>query len=346
MKIFVDYHHSDLYYSLHLLFEKRLGFELYKPIGMDWYTDGYWKIAEPYNNNIDVIKQFLTNDIDYPERYHPIWGNYKINCKDGVYYIYEPHHDYHQKAITLETFKNTKFDIILSTYQLHDYVFEKLKNDYQPDAKLVAHLGNTFQETHYKNVIHSVPYNRSIHQNSVYIHQELDTNLYKFVPPNKFTKNIFSVVNCAPYIETYEKFKHLLDDCNFKYYGAACPDGCLSGAKGVSEKICEANLGWCLKPLGGLGHSNMGWMYSGRAVITNMSQHKIWGGNALKFFEPDYNCIDIDSGSDVEICEKIKKWLDPEINIKMGENAKRRFHEIINYNAEEQMFRLFLSKLL
>jgi hypothetical protein len=34
MKILVDFvGHADLYYSMHLLFEKRLGHELYRPTG-------------------------------------------------------------------------------------------------------------------------------------------------------------------------------------------------------------------------------------------------------------------------------------------------------------------------
>ena len=98
-----------LYYSLYCLLEKRLGFELYRPIGIDWFNEGYWKIAEPYNNSIDTINQFLESDLISPERYHATCGYYNHSCKDDIYHIYNPIHDYYQKAIKIETFKNLKF---------------------------------------------------------------------------------------------------------------------------------------------------------------------------------------------------------------------------------------------
>ena len=350
MKIFVDLHHADLYYSLHVLLEKRLGFELYRPIGMDWFHENHWKIADVYNRDIATARQFLDINSNIPivtsdddvEKY-----NTKNYFKDDVYHMYDSDvHFYYQKAITLETFKNMKFDIIMSTYEPHDFTFEKLRNEYQPSAKLVAQLGNTFQQTHYKNVIHSVPYNASSDQNSVLIHQEIDTNLYKSVYPSVDTKNIYSVVSLAPYLDIFNQYKNILTECNFKYYGINCPDGILNGCRGVSEKMREANLGWCLKPLGGLGHSNMGWCYSGRPIITNMSQHRFFGGVALQLFEPNVTCIDIES-DDVELnINKIRDWLLPENTIKYGEQLRNRFLELVNYDVEEQRFRQFLSKLL
>ena len=77
-----------------------------------------------------------------------------------------------------------------------------------------------------------------------------------------------------------------------------------------------------------------------------MSQHTIYGGNALDYFEPNVTCIDIESGTINENCKKIKKWLEPENNIKYCENAKRRFHDIINYDVEEENFKTFLSNIL
>jgi len=346
MKVFVDLHHSDLYYSLHLLLEKRLGFELYRPVGMDWFTEGYWKIATPYSDPLPVVSQFLTHDIEYPERWHPEYGIYNIECKDGVYHVYDSIHKYYQKAITLDTFKNTKFDLIISTIQEHDHTFQILKDKYQPSAKHISQLGNVGQKTEVKDVLHSVTYEPHPYQNSALIHQEIDTNLYKFTPINPYTKNIYSVVNLAPYIDIYNTYKDQLTECNFKYYGINSPDGMLDGTLGVSQKITDANMGWCLKHFGGLGHSNMGWCYSGRPIITNMSQHRYFGGVALQLFEPNVTCIDIES-DDVELnINKIRDWLLPENTIKYGENLRNRFLELVNYDDEEIRFRKFLSNVL
>ena len=60
MNVFCDKHHISLLYSLQLLFEKRLGGNLFTPIGEEWFTQGYWKGAEAYGNHPSTIKQFLS----------------------------------------------------------------------------------------------------------------------------------------------------------------------------------------------------------------------------------------------------------------------------------------------
>ena len=46
MNVFCDFHHTELYHSIKLLFEDRLGFNLYRPIGMEWQEQGYWKVFD------------------------------------------------------------------------------------------------------------------------------------------------------------------------------------------------------------------------------------------------------------------------------------------------------------
>lgn len=55
MKVLADHHHDDLYESLRILFEDRLGWELYRPIGTEWYTEGYWDVY----NHPDTVTQYL-----------------------------------------------------------------------------------------------------------------------------------------------------------------------------------------------------------------------------------------------------------------------------------------------
>jgi len=344
MKIFADLHHGDLFYSLHRLFVERLGWELYRPIGHDWFREGYWKIAEPYGNAQDTINQYLDiNSFGY-DAYANLNGQHYF--QDDVYHTYDPGHDYYQKGITLEKFKSMKFDIVLSSFSAHDAPYGQLRDLFQPQSKLVAHLGNGGQKTKIKNVITSTPYTPLLNQTTVYVHQELDPKLYHYVPPSPDTRNIYSMVNCLPRKELYYQYKDLLPDVNFKAYGSGSPDGALSGSKGVGAKMPEANLGWQIKPLGGLGHTAMGWFASGRPVITNMSQNRITGGDAMLLFEPGVTCIDIEQFSVEEGCREIRRWLEPENNLKYSENARARFHSIINYDEEEVMVRKFLEKVL
>jgi hypothetical protein len=344
MKVFADCHHGDLYFSLHLLFEKRLGWELYRPIGWDWFNQGFWKIGDPYPNPADTARQYLEISPGAWDQYKNLNGRPYI--EDDIYHVQEPIHDYDQKAITLEKFKAMKFDVILPTYQPHDRAFEQLRNLYQPQAKVVAQMGNTGQTSHLPYVLHTAPYNPRQGQLAIYYHQELDMKLYSYISPNPQTRKMFSVVNCAPYLDIYNTYKATLTDIEMKYYGGGCPDGSLFGAKGVGEKMREANLGWSLKPQGGLGHSNMGWMASGRGLVTNMSQHRGWGGDAVALFEPGVTCWDIEGHSVQENCIGIRKMLEPEENIKYAERAKRRFHDLINYDEEEKKLRVFFERVL
>lgn len=342
MKVFTDLHHGDLYYSLHRLFVERLGFELYRPIGFEWFDEGYWKIAEPYGNARDTINQYLYINNDGYVPYVNLNGtNY---FEDGVYYVWEPGHKYYQRAITLDQFKAMQFDIIIPSIASHEDPFEKLRKQYQPDAKLVVHMGNGGQRTAARNVMYSIPYDPMPHQNAVFMHQELDPTIYQFTEPNPDTKNIWSMVNCLPFRSTYEQYKALMPDCDFKAYGAGSPEGPLNGSKGVGAKMVEANIGWQLKKLGGLGHTAMGWFMSGRPVITKMSENRRSGGEALLLFEPGVTCLDIEAHTPEENVRLIREML--EHNKEWGLRAKQRFDEIINYEEEEKNFRNFLGKLI
>src|SRR5689334_1196720 len=119
MKLFVDLHHAGLYASLHYLFENRFGWELYRPIGLDWFTEGYWKIAEPYGNAPDTIGQFLgLQQVNLPLQVQ-INKNPELK-EEGLYEIYDTFHDFNHKAITLKKFKEMEFDIVISSFQPHD----------------------------------------------------------------------------------------------------------------------------------------------------------------------------------------------------------------------------------
>jgi hypothetical protein len=271
----------------------------------------------------------------------PGW-NYKEN---NIYYLFDPIHEYYHKAITLDQFKSMDFDIIISSVEIHEPLFLKLRNSFQPKAKLVSHVGNAGQISDYLHVIYTTTQKLKKNQNSVVIHQELDKELYKYKRPNMDSKNIYSVVSFLPYRDVFDQYKQLLSEANMKAYGGYCPDGGLFGAKGVSRKMQEANLGWHLKPLGGLGHSTCGWAYSGRFVITNMSQHRLRNNEVLQILEPGSTCHDIEAHNVQENCQMIKKFLRPEEQLKKGLALKQRFHAIVNYDEEEQAARKFFEKV-
>ena len=74
-KIYSDCHHEHLYESLRILFEDRLGYELYRAIGLEWYHEKFWNV--------------------YP---HPATAQQYLGLHQGTPYIVNPDDD-----TTLET---------------------------------------------------------------------------------------------------------------------------------------------------------------------------------------------------------------------------------------------------
>jgi len=344
IRVFTDYHHGDLYYSLHRLFEEQLGWELYRPIGLDWFHNGYWKIAEPYNNAIDTVRQYLDINNDGWIPFKNLNGqNYLEN---NTYFSFDPSHNYYHRAITFDSFKEMQFDIILPTYEPHERLFLKLRDLFHPKAKLVAQMGNNGQDSILPNVIHSVPYVSKINQKAFYYHQEIDLSLYTYQAPDPNHKKIYSVVHLYPYPQIWKAYKEILPEVEMKNYGSGCPDGVLSGPESVSQKMREASCGWHLKPQGGLGHSSLGWLASGRPVITNMSQMRSWGGDCLSLFEPGVTCIDIESYTKAQGASVIRALLKPEELLKWSERVYRRFNDLINYDFEKELLGKFFMEVL
>ena len=293
---------------------------------------------------MDTVNQYLHINLDGFDMHKNLNGNHYI--ENDIYNVFDPGHDYYQKAITLEKFKSEKFDLIISTIPAHDRSFKLLLDKYQPTAKHICQMGNVNQRTSVPNVMTSIPFTAQPTQNIIHYHQEIDPALYEYIPPDPNTRNIFSMVNCLPRANMYRQYKNGMPDIVFKAYGAGSPDGALSGTKGVAGQIKIANIGWHIKPQDGFGHTAMGWFASGRPVITGMSEVVQYGADAPRLFEPGVTCIDIEADTFTNNCIKICEWLEPENNLKYAENAYKRFKEVVSYDEEEQQIRKFLERLI
>lgn len=161
MKVFCDYHHVELFESLRILFEDRLGWELYRPIGLDWHKNNYWGVV----NHIFFVHKFLytacteqflaleNKEVSFftelqrrePDNGHTVKNINQTLIEDGLYSVESlefPGQKY--KAITFDYFKENKFDIIVSSIYNHVELFEDLKNKYQPQAKHIFQAGNNW----------------------------------------------------------------------------------------------------------------------------------------------------------------------------------------------------------
>lgn len=346
-KCLCDLHHADLFYSLQLLFEKRFGFELYRPIGLEWYTEGYWNVFP----HIDTAKQFLGLDqaINPPKDVH---GNFleeraQLNkyyrFEDGIYYVTDVTKDKIQRGITLEKFKNMEFDIIVSSMPQHVQPFNKLISLYQPKAKHIFQVGNAWgQQPGVKNILASTaPFSVSPDINICYYHQEFDLEVFNYERKIR-SNNIHSFIHYMNK-EYWNKMKSQLVNFNMFSYGAGM-DACICKTSEEAERYKEAKWTWYFKPGGdGYGYALYRTMATGTPLL-------VWGQHCRGKFAQELlidkqTCIDLSIRSVYENALAIQRLSQPEEHLKMQENCYKRFNECVNFNEEFEKIKIFLGNL-
>lgn len=337
MNVLADLHNGSLYNSLHLLFENRLGMNLYRPIGEEWFTQGYFKVAEPYGNYPGTISQYLAINNRPYDPYTNLNGN--LVEQDGIYKIFSPEGNFEHKAITFDTFKNMKFDYVLASHPLHGNWEDLLQ--YQPHAKFIVQLGNENQTTEAKNVLSSVwASTPKPHQNYCYYHQEFDLNEFKYEPPINHTL-IRSFVHLQPEKEMFDIYKSNLPEFQMEAYGMGTV---LGPSQNIYQQMKESAFGWHVKPADGYGHILHNWFSVGRPVIIKGSYYKGKTGGLL--LEDGKTCIDLDQSTFGGNLNKIRYWSLPDNHIKMCQNAYDKFKEVCDFDKEAESIKSFLSNIL
>jgi hypothetical protein len=343
MNVFVDFHHAGLYQSLCQLFEKRLGWNLYRPIGEEWFEKGIWKIAEPYGNNSGTVRQFLGTDTMAWDRFVNLNGNYTV--EDGIYHIYDPIENVHHKAITYKKFMSMPIDYVISTYEPHDFTFQNLSNDHHPRCKFVVQMGNILQATNATNVMCSTaPYPVPADKHVIFYHQEFPLDVFKYVPPPQ-NKRITSMVMLLPDADKYYAQKAEMPDYEFRAYGVGAPEGCISSLEEIAHQMQESMFGWHVKPAGdGFGHIIHNWAASGRPIITNFADYR--DKLAGQFLIDGVTALNIENLNPTQIASEIRRMSEPETHKKMCEAMHDKFMEVCNFDREAEEIKKFFQDIV
>ena len=347
MLVLADKHHQSLSHSLKMLFEDRLGHELYFPIGMSWFTEGYWAL----NNLEDTAKQYL--EIGNT----PKDGTMKLS--DGklvgdVYQIQDYHHYSIQKGITLDTFKKLKFDILIASVPAHIKPFKELIARYQPQAKLIFQMGNHFSEVddllrsgEIKNLMASTIPFPTYGANAVFYHQEFDLNVFKpsGKPVEKMITSFINVLNENGGMQNYYSLKSIMPEYQFFSYGGQCDDGSVVGIDNMARIMGESAFGFMCKSGGdGFGHNLHNFFAVGTPVIINYSEYKDKLGGLLTI--PDETCIIAEISDDMNtVAEKIRS-ISPSKYEWMRQRTFARFQEVVNFSKEQKDIEKFLERLI
>jgi hypothetical protein len=350
-KVFCDFHHASLLYSFILLFEKRLGGSVYRPIGTEWADYGFWKVYD----HPATIQQFLT----LAQGYQPVDGTKPLNNivkkEKDVYYCQDIDSGYYNKAITFETFCKMDIDIVIASIPHHIEPFRRLIREYKPNAKLIYQVGNswTIEAGLAPNIMASAIIGDVPPEiNFISYHQEFDLDVFK---PNAEvipSKNIYSFVNCFNIMEPYKYDWQLFTDMEaqmpdwaFRCFGGQCRDGAAHGSKELAETMQKSKFIWHTKVGGdGYGHIIFNSAAVGRPLIIKKSYYR--GKMAEKLLLDGVTCIDIDGLSTADIKQKIEHFSEEKEYKTMCFNVYDNFKHCVNFDIEEIRLREFLSKLV
>lgn len=347
MRVFTDFHHSSLLRSLVLLFEERLGMEVYRPIGMDWFDEGYWAV----NNQRDTAEQFLSLD----QAYKPEDGTPSLNLIaqksghiEGTCYVMDPGAISLHKACELDYFKNNQWDYVIASIPAHVPLFKKLIELYSPSAKLIVQVGNNWSLDMFEglNVLASVK--PQLAPSSVHFYrQEFDTKIFE-QEPCRATRNIYSFVNVIEnsgvgWVD-YNALKAALPGFDFKAYGGQCPDGNMTGPLRLARMMREAMMIFHVKPGGdGFGHVIHNAYAVGRPLITRSSHYR--GQLAEELLVPG-TFIDLDKHSMSDAKNMLHRLgAAPDVVLEMGAKAAQRFRDVVNYEKEAKEVSEWLQSL-
>ncbi len=347
MKVFADYHHDDLFNSLQMLFEGRLGGQLYRPIGTNWWSEGWWKVydhpatAEQYLG-LHIGESFEKLRAEQPQGCHR-WLNegYTPTAVPGMYCVPNPNYPERPTfGVTLDQFKDVKFDIIVSSMPYHFGSFERLRQQYQPQAKHIFQMGNMWAPpAGCMNLLNSTTSAHHGVPNAVRYHQEFDTKL--FCPePSGGHKRVCSLLHLNDYHGRKEflKLEKLMPDFQYFEYGAGNRDGGINPGM-VAPKIRDSGLIMHVKVGGdGYGYNIHHAAACGKPVIYR-GRH-VRGQIAESLLIHGETAIDLDRAQDPA------DMIRTAYRDRWGEKTYERFKAVCDFDRDFEAIQTFMSRLV
>lgn len=352
IKVFCDYHHSALLQSFILLFEQRLGGEVYRPIGREWHTKGYWAIYD----HPATVAQYLDIGSATPDGSVPLNQN-AGEVEPGVYLCDDIQSGGRNKAITYDAFMATDFDIVIASVPQHIKLFRKLCDEHPNHPKLIYQIGNGWNLTGEQNqmvdgIMASAKAPGTPTKPYIEYHQEFDTSIFDlrtFV--DQPAPIITSFVNCFDtdrlFDFDWQIFKQVetsMPDYQFLAMGGGCRNGSAHGARGVAWQMGQSRFIWHTKA-GGDGYGHVIHTAAARGIPMIVRKSYYDGKLAEGLIKPE-TCIIIDGLSTSQIVDKIKECSEPEIYRQMCDATYDNFVQNVDFDNEFEKIRQFLSTIL
>lgn len=356
-KVLADFHHGDLYESLRILFTERLGWDLYRPIGMDWYHEGFWNVYP----HIDTAKQYLSLELGVEPkdiRGKPItldhgtnaWLNRNLEKIDsGIYLIFDRNHGGKiHKAVDFTKAREMNFDFIISSIPDHFKRFELFRTRYCPKAKHIFQMGNTgwTLPNGVKNLLNSTSYNPPAGVNHVRYHQEFSLKEFSYsgTSGSLGPRSLCNLMHwqSGHFPQLFEQLKQQLSGMGWivKNFGAGNEHGAVDD---VADILKRFSFVWHVKRGGdGYGYNIHNSFACGRPMVVSGKQTR--GQLASCLFEEGVTTVDVDD----KPIEKVANHLDI-----MARNYEAhtlavylKFKSHVDFDAEAKEIVAFLERAI
>lgn len=362
--VLTDFHHASLLQSFILLFEKRLGGQVFRPIGMEWAEKGFWKVYD----HPATQQQYLELGGATPDGTAPLNQLIKETIEEGlqgydpdlqtwvyVYKCYDIDSGFTNRAVTYKGFLQLPIDIVIASLPQHLEPFRKLCDLHPNNPKLIYQIGNAWpvdaDVTRYtKNVMASaiIP-NVPEGINFIQYHQEFDLEVFRPSLPHLLALPIISsfvnVFQSFPDYPLFEQVERQLPSWQFYSYGGQCRDGAAHGSQDLASKMRQSRFIWHTKLAGdGYGHVLHNSAAVGRPLIVKKEYYQGKMGEALMI--DGKTCIAIDGLSVAEIVNKIEHYNEPERYAVMCRNVYENFKKEVDFDREAKQLVHFLENLL
>jgi hypothetical protein len=355
MKVLLDFHHHDLWESMELL-ATRLGWTLYRPIGLDWFEQGYWNHERKWHGDA-IAKQYL-------EPWGSDWFVPNVATGGDLWgYRDDPSHPGRKyKLVTLAMAREMHFDIVISSLAHNHEGFARFAAE--AHATFGLQIGNVrfgaqdMAEDRWDLAAFGLVSGRmpiEPPKPHVVYHQEFALRPYK-APPRVDPLRVASFVQCYPESPTYIALTSLaptLPEFDWRVYGAyggAPLDGYAAGNIGVCSEVSDAmqasDIAWHAKAWSdGYGHVIHQWFALGRPVFGIESYYREQMAGDL--WIDGVTSIDIEHRTKDEVARELRRLRDDEDHhLRMCEAAYARFREVVSFDEEADRIKALMAQVL
>lgn len=328
MNVLIDRHHAGLFRSLQLLGE-RLGWDVWTPLGMEWFDEGYWGFGRTHFGR-ELADQYL----------HPSLGIW-AQPSPGRYVMHDDEFPTVPiQGVTLDTARRIGWDIVMATVQEDQEGFARFAREV--GATYVYQVGNTGQQVDWTlDPLALVSAENAIEGRGVRYHQMMDQSFRWRDPRDADHLRISSFVNLMPRIQCWPWLQRAMEvgrGSTFRVYGTDCPDGTIKPASLIADLMARSGWGWHDKITGdGFGHVIHGWAAVGRPLVGHARHYA--GKLAEPFWQDGETCIDLDRHEPDEAVEIIRTT-SRERHAQMCAAIRAVYDRLVDTEAEVEAIRV------